>query len=97
MPIKESAKKALRKSLKRQKRNLALKKKMKMLLKKAKILILEKKFEEAKKILPEIYKVFDKSAKKNIIKKGKAKRIKSEISKLIFKFEKQKAQEQVRA
>jgi ribosomal protein S20 len=95
MPIKESAKKALRKSLKGKERNLAYKEKIKRLLKKAKILISGKKTEEVKKILPEIYKILDKAAKKNIIKKGKANRIKSKISKLVFRSQKPKDREQV--
>jgi small subunit ribosomal protein S20 len=96
MPIKKSAKKALRKSLKRRERNLIYKQKIKKLLKRVKVLISEKKIEEAKKILPEIYKALDKAAKRNVIKKGKANRIKSKISKLIFKFQKPKDREQVR-
>jgi small subunit ribosomal protein S20 len=54
-------------------------------LKEAKKLVLEKKIEEAKKLLPKIYKVLDKAAKIGIIKKNAASRKKSKITKLIFK------------
>jgi small subunit ribosomal protein S20 len=94
-PITESAKEALRQSEKRRIRNLMYKEKIKKLVKKFKNLVLEKKIEEAKKFLPEIYKVLDKAAKENVIKKGKASRIKSRISKLIFKSQKPKDRGQV--
>lgn len=83
MPITKSAKKALRQSIKRQKNNLIYKKKFKNLIKEAKILILNKKIEEAKNLLPKIYKSLDKAAKKNVIKKNTAARKKSRITKLI--------------
>lgn len=94
MPIKKSAKKALRKSLKRRKRNLEWKKKIKSYLKEIKKLIAEGKGEEAKNLLPKVYKTLDKAAKVGVIKEGKASRIKSKISKLIFKSSKSKVQEQ---
>lgn len=85
MPITRSAKKALRKNKKRRIRNLFYKNKIKLLFKKAKVLIFEKKFEEAKKLLPEIYKVLDKAAKRGVIKKNTAARKKSRITRLILK------------
>ena len=83
MPITKSAKKALRQNIKRKKRNLIYKKKMKGLIKEAKELALEKKTEEAKKLLPQIYKALDKAAKTGIIKKNTASRKKSRITKLL--------------
>lgn len=86
MPITKSAKKALRKSEKRRKRNLEVKRKIKKLLKEVKSLISQKKIEEAKLLLPKIYKVLDKAAKVGIIKKNNAARKKSKIAKLISKL-----------
>ncbi|MFH1656726.1 MAG: 30S ribosomal protein S20 [Candidatus Nealsonbacteria bacterium] len=83
MPIKESAKKALRQSIKRKERNLVYKKKMKELIKEIRSLVLEKKAEEARKLLSQAYKIIDKSAKVNIIKKNTASRKKSRLTKLI--------------
>lgn len=83
MPITQSAKKAVRQSLRRKKRNLGYKIKIKKLLKEAKNLIAQKKNEEAKKLLPQIYKAVDKAAKIGVIKKNTAARRKSRITKLI--------------
>jgi small subunit ribosomal protein S20 len=83
MPITKSAKKSLRQSGRRQKRNLAYKNKMKSLIKEARFLVSQNKTEEAKKLLPGIYKILDKSAKENIIKKNNASRRKSRLAKLI--------------
>jgi len=83
MPITRSAKKALRQNIKRRKRNLIYKKKMKGLIKEVRKLALEKKVEEAKKLLPQIYKALDKAAKTRVIKKNTASRKKSRITKLL--------------
>jgi len=85
MAIKKSAKKAVRQSLKRRARNLIYKRKIKNLLKKIKNLLSQKKIEEAKSLLPQIYKFLDKAAKVGIIKKNTAGRKKSRITKLIKK------------
>lgn len=85
MPITKSAKKALRQNLKRRARNLVYKKKMKTLIKKVRDLVLEKKNEEAKKLLPQVYKILDKTAKVGIIKKNTASRKKSRLTKLVEK------------
>ena len=82
-PVTKSAKKALRQSLKRRARNLQKKKKIKDLLKEVRNLIFQKKVEEAKKLLPQIYKLLDKAAKTGLIKKNAASRKKSRITKLI--------------
>jgi len=83
MPIKKSAKKALRQNVKRRARNLVYKNKIKALVKEVGGLISEKKLEEAKKLLPKIYKAMDKAAKVNVIKKNTASRKKAGIAKLI--------------
>lgn len=86
MPITKSAKKALRQSLKRRDRNLIYKKKIKDLLKEVKKLILQKKIEEAKKLLPKVYKILDKAAKVGVIKKNTASRKKARMTKLISRI-----------
>ena len=85
MPITKSAKKALRQNKKRRDRNLVYKKKMKDLIKKIRSLANDKKIEEAKKLLPQVYKILDKAAKTNVIKKNTASRKKSRLTKLCNK------------
>jgi len=85
MPVIKSAKKALRKSKKRKAVNVAKNRKLKSLLKKAQTLVAGKKTEEAKKLLPQIYKILDKAAKTKLIKKNTASRKKSRITRLIAK------------
>ena len=89
MPIKKAAKKALRQSEKRRVRNRIQKQKMRILLKEVRLLISENKTDEAKKTLPKVYKILDKAAKVNLIKKNTASRIKSRITKAITKFKSQ--------
>ncbi|MFC1789461.1 30S ribosomal protein S20 [Patescibacteria group bacterium] len=86
MPITHAAKKGLRQNKRRRIKNLKDIKKMKDLLKEVKSLISQKKIQEAKKILPQVYKVLDKSAKIGIIKKNRAIRTKSRIAKAIVKI-----------
>jgi len=83
MAITKSAKKAWRQSLKKRKRNLIYKEKIKSLVKEVKNLISQKKIEEAKKLLPQIYKILDKAAKVGVIKKNTAARKKSRIARLV--------------
>lgn len=86
MPITRSAKKALRQNLKRKKRNLWYKKRVKTLLKEFQSLIQTNKKEEAKKLLPNIYKIIDKAAKVGVFKKGAAARKKSKLTKKLQKL-----------
>lgn len=83
MAITKSAKKALRQSERRKKTNLVYKNKMKSLIKEARTLVLEKKAEDAKKLLPKIYEILDKSAKVGVIKNNAASRKKSRLAKMI--------------
>lgn len=83
MPITKSAKKAQRQSKRRRVFNLRRKKAYKDALKDIKNLVAENKKEEAAKLLPKLYKTLDKAAKTNAIKKNKASRLKSRITKLI--------------
>jgi len=85
MPITKSAKKALRQSEKRRIRNLQKMRKIKSLLKEVKNLIFQKKVEEAKKLLPQVYKFLDKATKIGLIKKTMANRKKSRIASAILK------------
>ncbi|OGZ84312.1 MAG: 30S ribosomal protein S20 [Candidatus Staskawiczbacteria bacterium RIFOXYD1_FULL_39_28] len=85
MAITKSAKKAIRQSAKRKVQNTAYKNKIKTLVKEAKSLVLQKKNPEALKLLPDIYAAFDKAAKIGVIKKNKASRSKSRLTKLIEK------------
>ena len=83
MPIKKSAKKALRQSLERRKINLFHKNRMKKVIKEIRELISEKKKEEAKKLLPLVYKYIDKAAKRGVIKENTAARKKSKLAKTV--------------
>lgn len=85
MAITKSAKKAIRQSARRKTRNLVYKNNIKKLVKQARALVLQKKNDEARKILPQIYKSLDKAAKIGVIKKNNADRRKSRLTKMIEK------------
>lgn len=85
MPIKESAKKELRKGGKRRELNRERSKTMKDLIKKVQKLALAKKLDEAKKMLPEACQAIDKACKRGVIKKNNAGRKKSQLMKLVNK------------
>jgi len=85
MAIKKSAKKAHRKSLKRRLHNLWYKNEIKKRVKEFKKLLESKEIEKAKEYLSKVYQILDKAAKEKVIKKGKAARLKSKLSKLILK------------
>ena len=82
MPIKKSAKKALRQSKRRRIRNLKRKTAAKDVVKKIKKLIVAKKIKEAEKLVPLAYKAIDKAAKTGVIKKNTASRRKSRLIRL---------------
>lgn len=85
MPITKSAKKALRQSFRRRAKNIQRKEKIKNLLKEVGSLVSQKKSEEAKKLLPQVYKLLDKAVKTGLIKKNTAARKKSRIAKAILR------------
>lgn len=85
MAITKSAKKALRQNARRKIRNVKRKDKMKSVVKEVRILIDQKKFSEAKKLLPQLYKTLDKTAKVGVIKKNAASRKKSRLTKSLNK------------
>ncbi|OGI60327.1 30S ribosomal protein S20 [Candidatus Nomurabacteria bacterium RIFCSPHIGHO2_01_FULL_37_25] len=81
MPITQSAKKAIRGSLRRQASNNSRKRAMKEIIKKIeKVSKTDKK--EAFKMLSSAFAIIDKAAKKNVIKKNNAARKKSRLSRL---------------
>jgi len=82
MPITKSAKKALRQNVRRRKMNVKRKTELKSVIKQYKKLIDTGQKEEAKKYLSQVYKKLDKSVKVNLIKKNKAGRLKSRLSRL---------------
>lgn len=88
MAIIKSAKKAARQSIKRKAINLVYKNNIKNLVKEVRGLILAKKTEQAKNMLPKLYKAFDKAAKRGVIKKNTASRKKSRLTKLLTKIQK---------
>ncbi|KKT83366.1 MAG: 30S ribosomal protein S20 [Candidatus Giovannonibacteria bacterium GW2011_GWC2_44_9] len=75
MPIIKSAKKALRQSRRRRERNLVWKDKLRDAVKRA-------VSEKSPAALSAAYKTIDKSAKKGLIKKNKAARMKSRLARL---------------
>jgi small subunit ribosomal protein S20 len=85
MAITKAAKKSLRQGKKRRKTNIRRWTNLRSLLKEVKLLISQKKTEEAKKLLPKIYQILDKSAKTGLIKKNTASRKKSRISRAVNK------------
>ncbi|MBU4223794.1 30S ribosomal protein S20 [Patescibacteria group bacterium] len=85
MPIKKSAKKALRQSIKRKETNLKRKDEMKNAIKKIKKLKSENKTEETLKLTSQAYKAIDKAAKAGVIKKQAASRKKSRLAKFLNK------------
>ena len=85
MPITKSAKKAFRQNVRRREMNLDRKKKINTTIKEFKKLVEAGKLDEAQKYLPQVYKTLDKMTKVGLIKRGKADRFKSRLSKKLLK------------
>ena len=83
MPIKQSAKKALRQSEKKRAINLRRIRAIKTLNKQIESLVKQGKKEEAKAKLPIAQKAIDKASKRGVIKRNTASRKKSYIAKLV--------------
>lgn len=81
MPITQSVKKALRQNIKRRGVNRKRKTAMKAVIKDFKKLTITNQTEKAKAALPKTYKIIDKMVKVNLIKQGKANRLKSQLTK----------------
>lgn len=92
MPTKHAAKKALRKSKSNRQKNIVWKEKIKKTTRKIREAIQVKKFDDAKKELVQAYKIFDKAAKSNILKKNTANRKKSRLTNLLNKAQKETAE-----
>jgi len=86
MPITKSAKKALKTDIRRKAENDLVRSKIKGALKGAKISIAKKESDVTEKI-QSLYRELDLAAKKNVIHKNKAARLKSRISKAASKAE----------
>lgn len=85
MPLTKSAKKALRQSKRRRLRNLKRREAYKRLIRAVRKAAASGKTDEAQNLLPALYKALDKAAKTNVIKKNKAARLKSRLSRLVQK------------
>lgn len=83
MPNTKTAEKAHRQNIRRKIRNVKQKDTLKETIKEYKKLVAGKKTEAAEKQLSTVFKKLDKAAKTNIIKKNKASRLKSRLSKKI--------------
>ena len=83
--ITKSAKKAYRQNIKRHTKNIRVKKVLHDVLKRYKKSIQAGNLKDAKDQLSKVYKFLDKAAKVNLIKKNKASRLKSRLTKLIAK------------
>ncbi|MEK7162763.1 MAG: 30S ribosomal protein S20 [Patescibacteria group bacterium] len=83
MPIIKSAKKALRQNISRRRKNLKKKAELKTIIKQYKKAVTTKDKEKTAEYLSQVYKKLDKAAKTNLIKKNKASRLKSRLSKLL--------------
>ncbi|MFA5830327.1 MAG: 30S ribosomal protein S20 [Candidatus Paceibacterota bacterium] len=88
MPIIKSAKKALRGSKRKHVFNLRRKKDLNETVKEVKKLVAGKSKKEAEALVPKMYQVIDKAAKRGIIKKNTATRKKSRLVKMIKKIAK---------
>lgn len=86
MPNIKSAIKDLRKSARRKVFNIRTKKKFRSAVKETREFISAGDKEKAKSILPEAMKQLDKAAKRNVIHKNTASRLKSRLSKAINKI-----------
>lgn len=85
MPITKSAKKEVRKNLRRREANRVRKEALKTVIKEYRKLVAQRKFDEARAAFARVQKALDKGAKTNLIKQNTASRLKSRLSQLIAK------------
>jgi small subunit ribosomal protein S20 len=83
MPNTKTAEKAARQNIRRKIRNVKQKDTLKETIKDFKKLVIGKKHDEVEAQLSLVFKKLDKAAKTNLIKKNKASRLKSRLSKKI--------------
>ncbi len=86
MPNLKTSIKDLRTANRRQVVNNRLRERIKRATKKQRTLVAQGNIEEGEKNLKNVYKVLDKAAKKNVIKKGKASRLKSRLTQNLNKL-----------
>jgi ribosomal protein S20 len=86
MPNLQASIKDLRQNKRRRVNNDRLRNRVKRAVKKQNLLVEQENKIEAEKNIKNVYKVLDKTAKKNVIKKGKADRIKSRLTKNLNKL-----------
>ncbi len=86
MPNLKTSIKDLRKNKRREVVNDRMRSRSKKSVKKFNTLLSDNNIEEAKATLKHIYKVLDKAAKKNVIKDGKADRLKGRLTKKLNKI-----------
>jgi len=80
MPVKHSALKQLRKDIKRNQRNQATRSELRTLTKQVAKSIQENKLDEARKIISQLASRLDRSAKKGVIHRNRAARLKSRLT-----------------
>jgi small subunit ribosomal protein S20 len=85
MPRRKTSLKAQRQDKKRRLRNLKIKRDIKKAIKKFNAYLLAKNIAEAKSLLPKVLSKLDKAAKKRIVKKNRAARKKSRLSRALLK------------
>lgn len=73
----------MRQSVRRKKQNLLKKEAYKRAVKDVKKLLASERAEDARMLLPKLYKMLDKAAKTNVIKKNKASRMKSRLARAV--------------
>ncbi len=80
MPNIESAVKRMRQSAKRRLINRSHRSRMRTMIRKFRLLVAEKKLDEARKLLPSVFSVIDKTAQKGTIHRNTAARHKSRLA-----------------
>ncbi|MBU1018780.1 MAG: 30S ribosomal protein S20 [Patescibacteria group bacterium] len=88
MPITQAAKKALRQSIVKQKRNYSVRVNYKRAIREVDEAVKAGKIDEAKNALPRAQKEIDMAEKKNILHKNTAARKKARLARVITKLEK---------
>lgn len=83
MPITQSAKKALRQSLRRKAGNAVRRQAYRRAVTEYRKLIVARRLDEAKSRLPSLFQALDKAARARVVEKNKASRLKSRLAKLL--------------
>lgn len=86
MPIKKASAKSLRQTKKRTAQRAKILKKLEMIVDKMRHLLDSKKKTEAQELFIKVQKTIDKAAKRKVIAKNKANRLKSQLMKVLAKI-----------